>query len=164
MSHDPPALLCDRMLGALARWLRLAGIDTAYAAEGPHGPTDDAVLLAEASAQGRILLTRDVALAAAAGTGGLLLHSSGTLDQLREVVVALHLPLDGALQRCSRCNGLLGKGEGPPATRLLQVLPPQVQSGQWPYWVCPSCGQHYWEGSHTPKIRATLAAIALPQP
>ncbi len=51
-------LLCDHMLGSLARWLRLMGYDTAYPEPGP-----DRDLIDRARKEGRILLTRDKELA-----------------------------------------------------------------------------------------------------
>src|SRR5688572_21316313 len=44
--------------GSLVRALRAAGYDVVYAMEGPPG-VDDAIILAEAFAQGRLVLTED---------------------------------------------------------------------------------------------------------
>jgi len=52
-------LLCDEMLGSLARWLRLLGVDVAYV-QGVH----DDVLAQQARDEDRVLVTRDAALAA----------------------------------------------------------------------------------------------------
>src|SRR5215218_7926976 len=54
--------LCDEMLTRLARLLRAAGYDTYLAADGEP----DAELIKTARREGRILLTRDKRLAAAA--------------------------------------------------------------------------------------------------
>ncbi|HET6970054.1 MAG TPA: DUF5615 family PIN-like protein, partial [Phenylobacterium sp.] len=54
--------LCDEMLVRLARLLRAAGYDTYLAADGE----DDADLIKTARREGRILVTRDKRLAAAA--------------------------------------------------------------------------------------------------
>src|SRR5437763_5172813 len=55
-------LFCDEMLRRLGRWLRAAGYDTAIA----EGGLADAALIARCAAEGRILVTRDRRLAAAA--------------------------------------------------------------------------------------------------
>ena len=51
-------LLCDHMLGSLARWLRFMGYDTAYPEVGP-----DRTLIERVRSEDRILLTRDKELA-----------------------------------------------------------------------------------------------------
>lgn len=53
---DPlrPRFLVDNMMGRLARWLRVVGVDAGY----QHESNPDAIV-AKASAEGRILLTRD---------------------------------------------------------------------------------------------------------
>jgi uncharacterized protein with PIN domain len=48
-------LLCDQMLGTLAKWLRLIGFDTFYATK----EMDDSELLQIAKKEKRIILTRD---------------------------------------------------------------------------------------------------------
>jgi hypothetical protein len=49
-----PRFVLDVHLGTLARWLRLAGVDTAYAND-----ADDDALIEQANATRRVLLTRD---------------------------------------------------------------------------------------------------------
>jgi uncharacterized protein with PIN domain len=58
---QPPQvkILCDHMLGSLAKWLRLLGYDTVYPA-----PLEDRAMAAKAYDEGRVLLTRDKDLAA----------------------------------------------------------------------------------------------------
>ena len=51
--------IADDMLGRLAKWLRILGYDVAYTV-----PISDAELLRRATAEGRILLTRDTRLIA----------------------------------------------------------------------------------------------------
>src|SRR5207237_8428969 len=90
-------LLCDHMLGSLARWLRFMGYDTAYPEPGP-----DRTLIARVRSEDRILLTRDKELAARA-TGAVRMRSDILDDQMREVAAALPLRLVGPLSRCSCC-------------------------------------------------------------
>src|SRR3954469_17556351 len=59
---DDMRFLCDEMLGRLARLLRAAGYDTYLAADGEP----DAELIKLARREGRVLVTRDKRLAAAA--------------------------------------------------------------------------------------------------
>jgi uncharacterized protein with PIN domain len=55
-------VLCDAMLGKLARYLRMCGYDTAYALD--RGIEADAAIGELARREGRTLLTRDADLAA----------------------------------------------------------------------------------------------------
>src|SRR5213594_4408274 len=94
-------LLCDHMLGSLARWLRFMGYDTAYPEPGP-----DRTLVERVRAEDRILLTRDKELAARV-TGAVLIRSDILEEQIREVASTLPLRLVGPLSRCSLCNEIL---------------------------------------------------------
>ena len=146
--------LCDEMLGRLARWLRLLGLDVAYVQH-----VDDATLLRVAEVEGRFLLTRDEALAAAAGPErALRVHALEPDAQLREVALALGLRPDPALllSRCSLCNASLLA-----ATRAESEghVPPWVWEAHEPSWRCPGCGKFYWRGTHTARIEDVLRSL-----
>lgn len=151
MSPPPPPLLCDEMLGQLARWLRLLGLDVAYLT-GVH----DDVLVAAAREQARVLLTRDVALAARV-PGSLLVRSLDPAEQLREVLGTLG-PVDPALRmtRCSVCNALL---EAVPRIAVEGRVPPSVWATQEAYWRCPHCARVYWRGTHAAAIEEALRGV-----
>lgn len=138
-------LLCDAMLGKLARDLRLLGYDVAYA--GPEQPDDD--VLERALAEERMLLTRDKALAHRAGPRGVLLRSAHG-EELAETLAALGLRPREAdfLSRCTEC------GERLVACSLPDLdVPADVAQA----WKCPSCGHRYWEGTHVTDMRRRLA-------
>src|SRR6266487_1748443 len=78
-------LLCDHMLGSLARWLRFMGYDTAYPEPGP-----DRTLIERARAEDRILLTRDKELATRV-PGSVAVRSDVLEEQIREVAARLAL-------------------------------------------------------------------------
>ena len=142
------------MLGRLARYLRFMGHDTAYA----KGRSDPEIA-ASAVAEGRVLLTRDRALAARV-PGSVLLTSVDLLGQLQAVREA-YPGLDWELRftRCSLCNGVLREGgTAPPKSEALS--PPRGHPAEGTrLYRCPDCGQTYWEGSHTAAIRRTLARV-----
>ena len=79
-----PRLLVDAMLGRLARWLRLMGYDAVYWRDG----SDDA-LIAAAQAEGRLILTRDHALAGRRGVSALLIEAEALDDQIAAARAAL---------------------------------------------------------------------------
>jgi len=153
-------LLCDSMLGSLARWLRLLGIDTLSVDEELGAGATDPAIADLAARQGAVLLTRDKALAASVGPRGLLIGSVVVQEQLAQVVAALRLPTTGALSRCSHCNGLLQPAVPPPPHEAERAgLPPQVARGAAPLWRCQRCGHRYWHGSHTDAILAAVRSL-----
>jgi hypothetical protein len=145
-------LLCDEMLGKLARWLRLLGHDAAYL----QG-LEDAALLALALAEDRLLLTRDAGLAARAPAGRVfLVKALEPEDQLREVVRGLDLGPAEPLSRCSVCNVPLRQAG---VEEARDRVPPAVLATHAQYWACPACARLYWKGTHVERIEAMARAL-----
>ncbi|MFH1279148.1 MAG: DUF5615 family PIN-like protein [Candidatus Eisenbacteria bacterium] len=142
----PPRLLADDMLGRLARWLRGAGLDTAYAGDG--AATDDDDILRRARREKRIVVTRDQRF-----PGGpeevIVVESRGLGDQLVEVLRRFPEfdPLARPFSRCMECNGEVRPEDDPPGR-------PAGTKG--PFTRCDDCGRLFWEGSHAPRIREKL--------
>ena len=148
--------LADANVGRLARWLRAYGYDAAYA---PH--VDDRQLIAQALAEGRLLLTRDAGLmqrrVVVRGTvRALLLVSDRVTEQLAQVVVELGLAGDRRLSRCLECNVEL---EPRPKAEVSERLPPHVRATQTRFSECPNCSRVYWPGTHWERMNARLAAL-----
>lgn len=148
MSMDEIRLLADGMLGRLARWLRLLGYDTVY-----ENHADDLELARRARAEGRILLTRDRALAARRGLRALLIESEDVQEQVRQVVETLGPPPNPALSRCSVCNTPL---EPAAPQQVADRVPPYVLQTQERFGICPECGRVYWAGTHLEHMRRYL--------
>jgi hypothetical protein len=153
MASGPPRFLIDTMLGRLAHWLRAMGYDTVY-----PGQADDHDLLHRAHRDGRLLLTRDVKLAAAAADHGCLVRSGRLEEQLTEVVARLGLAADEKawLSRCLDCNTLI---EPAPREAVRDRVPPRALSLYDTFWACPGCGKVYWQGSHADRMLERLAAL-----
>lgn len=146
-----PPLMADNMLGTLAKWLRVAGADCAYA----EGMDDEELM--EVAASGRTVLTRDRLLAQRCGEAGLYVASDDLEEQLVQVFVAWPDLMDGeVLSRCLVCNVPVE-----PATReeVSGSAPEGVLSRHDEFWRCPSCGRAYWDGTHVEDMRHRLAAI-----
>lgn len=144
------------MLGKLATYLRMCGYDTAYALD--RNLEADDRLLELAREEGRLLLTRDVALAQRAGKNGFLLESRDVTDQLRELSAAgFELEL-GEPARCSACNGELVAVE----EKSTPEYAPTVEEEA--VWRCTDCGQHFWKGSHWTSVQETLSELAESSP
>ncbi len=147
-------LLCDHMLGSLARWLRFIGYDTAY----PE-PTSDRDLIDMARREERILLTRDKELAGRV-RDAVEIRSDDLDEQIREVAAVLPLRLIDPLSRCSLCNSVLL-----PVSRnaIEELVPAGVRSRHEEFWRCPSCQRVYWQGSHWDKMVERLNHLDLPR-
>ena len=147
-------LLCDHMLGSLARWLRFMGYDTAY----PE-PTSDRDLIDLARREERILLTRDKELAGRV-RDAVGIRSDDLDEQIREVAAVLPLRLIDPLSRCSLCNSVLL-----PVSRdaIEELVPVGVRSRHEEFWRCPSCHRVYWQGSHWDKMVERLNHLGLPR-
>lgn len=141
------------MLGRLARYLRFLGYDTEYA----RNRTDSSILQ-QAKEEDRRVVTRDQGMAERSPRVVLLrsLEIEGQLLELREAFPALRREV--RFLRCSLCNALLEE-----ADRSSPRPPKGVPEGPWmsaaPIFLCPRCGQAYWEGSHTDEIRRTLERV-----
>ncbi len=141
---------CDATLGRLARWLRLAGLDTSFDPGAPPLAT-----AARARVDGRWLLTRDRALAAGAGPRVLLLQADATGRQIAELRERLPVVADAArfLTRCSCCNTPLREAA---RETVLERVPPYVAAHAARFVACPTCGRVYWPGTHVGRIVRTL--------
>jgi uncharacterized protein len=145
---DTPRFVADVMLGRLARWLRALGYDTLYYRDAP-----DRRLLAIALAEGRRLLTRDVALAGRARDAGLLVRADGLDAQIEEVARACGLDGRRPLSRCLECNGLLA-ATAPEAVR--SRVPPYTFTTHREFWTCAGCGRVFWAGTHVAGMKRRL--------
>ncbi|HEX5757928.1 MAG TPA: Mut7-C RNAse domain-containing protein [Thermoanaerobaculia bacterium] len=145
-------LFADAMLGALARWLRVLDLDTAY-----DPGLDDAALVARAAAEGRTILTRDrKLLERRLARDHLLVRFDAVPEQLRQVVEELALRPDPArlFSRCLRCNAPLA---AVPAEAARPHVPPFVARTQESFRRCPGCGRYYWRATHVARMERWLA-------
>jgi uncharacterized protein with PIN domain len=144
--------LCDEMLARLARLLRAAGYDTYLAA----GGEPDAELVRTARREGRILLTRDKRLAAAAGES-VLIGGWGVDAEARSLSRALVMDWEFApFTRCVMDNAHLREATPEEVGRL----PGHARDLPGPFRVCPACRRGYWPGSHVRRMAARLHALA----
>jgi hypothetical protein len=145
--------LCDEMLARLARLLRAAGYDAELASAGER----DAALRERAKTEGRVLLTRDRHLAAAAAPGSVLVVADRAPDQARELSAVL--PINWRLAPFTRCvvdNTLLRKATAQEIARM----PGTTGKLAGPFRACPACGRLYWPGSHVQRMAARLAGLS----
>jgi uncharacterized protein with PIN domain len=150
----PPRFAADRMLGRLARWLRILGHDVAY---GPHlgGHT----LVACARREHRILLTRDTRLLRDPQLPPhVFVRSDHFRQQLREVAAAVPLGGSPLLGRCLDCNRPLVEV---PRDEARERVPPYVAATQERFLGCTGCGRLYWGATHREHMLSELATLGL---
>ncbi len=146
--RDPlPGLLVDGTLGRLARWLRLAGYDTVFLKS-----TDHSVVMREARAAQRVIVTRDQALARRCAMRVILIMGHEVTEQLNEVECELG-PAAPAQTRCAVCNTPL---ESLSRQAAQPRVPPYVWRTQQVFHECPRCHRVYWRGSHWRGIHQLL--------
>lgn len=141
--------LLDVHLGALARRLRILGVDTAYPQE-----AGDPALVERANAERRLLLTQDRGLLKRRALwAGAYVRGTRPDDQLADVLGRFAPPLR-PWTRCTACNGdveEVGKDE------VAHALEPGTLRTQHRFARCRACGQVYWHGMHGRRLDRLVA-------
>ena len=141
----------DVHLGRLARYLRLAGFDTAY-----RTSWEDRELVDTAVAEQRILLTRDRGiLMRAVVTHGHLVRETRPRAQLREVLD--RLDLWGGVELFTRCSVCNARVEPVRKEEVRSQLPPRTAERYDEFWRCTGCGRVYWQGAHFRSLSALFS-------
>jgi uncharacterized protein with PIN domain len=137
-------ILCDQMLGSLATWLRILGIDTMY----PSNEMSDDELLHIAVEEQRLIISRDKQLIAR-GEKRMIpvleLHTTNLDEQLETVVKSVPFETDKMLSRCTLCNTQLHSVK---KDDVAGHVPPRVLESHKDFWFCPHCKKYYWMGTH----------------
>ncbi len=144
----------DEMLGKLAHWLRLAGLDVAY-----ERGIEDGVLVQRAKDEQRILLTRDTHLIQKLKPVEYLFIKH---DHLKDQFSQFHQHFPGifekhqAFSRCAECNAIL---ETLPKEKLKGKIFNYVYYTQHSFKICPHCEHVYWNATHVEKIKSKLRSL-----
>ena len=140
--------LLDVHLGALARRLRLIGVDAAYDNEAAD---DD--LVRRANAERRVLLTQDRGLLCRRQLwAGSYVHGAHPDDQLGDVLDRFAPPL-APWTRCTACNGQLREV---PKHAVEPQLEPGTRRTYHEFAQCQACGRVYWRGAHARRLQAIV--------
>jgi len=148
--NGAPRFLVDAMLGTLASRLRALGFDTAWRRD-----TADSLLLREANAEGRTVLTQDRELSEIGGPSAYLVRGKSVELQLAEVIerFALAPSEDRLFTRCSLCNTLLVPIE---KAQVQARVPERAFAHYQAFWSCAACDKIYWKGSHYDEMLEVL--------
>lgn len=148
-----PRFLLDVHLGALARRMRLVGLDTAY-----HNDCDDPVLVEQANAEHRVLLTQDRGLLHRRNLWlGAYVRGARADAQLDDVLGRFALPPLKPWTRCTACNGLLHDVD---KDEVEDRLPRGTREAVSTFARCAACGQVYWHGAHGGRLDRIVTEAA----
>lgn len=145
-----PRFLLDVHLGALARRMRLVGLDTAYAND-----LDDDALIELANSAQRVLLTKDRGLLRRRKLWlGAYVRGDRVGEQLDDVLDRF-APQLAPWTRCMLCNGRLWPV---PKRDIEQLLLPGTRRTYEEFSRCGDCGRVYWRGAHSRRLSAIVTA------
>ena len=151
---EPVRFAVDRMLGRLARWLRILGYDVAY---GPH--LGGRTLVDCARRERRLLLTRDTRLLRTCDLPPHVFVASDRFrDQLRQLAATVRLDAGEVLSRCLDCNLLLEDLSRDAAHDRVPVFVWQTTAR---FLTCPRCRRVYWPATHRAHVLEELAALGI---
>jgi hypothetical protein len=149
--------LVDRMLGKLAKALRLLGYDAIY-----DQGEDLAQLIRLAREQDRIILTRNTKLAPRRPEDRIVrVANDDPKLQLRELHEKGHIAFDEekSFSRCLVCNVLL---DGITRKEVEGKVPDFIFHNYQEFYRCSQCGRIYWPGSHQQHMQKRIKEILTP--
>ena len=146
--------VAERTLGKLAKWLRILGFDTVYAAN----VTGEELIN---TAKNRILLTRTKRIwNMIIAKEGIFITSNYPFEQLREVILALGIEKEDIrpFSRCIRCNASIRLIE---KNAVRGKVPDYIWETQNTFHTCGHCRRIYWSGSHIQRSRDIIKRLGM---
>jgi uncharacterized protein with PIN domain len=143
----------DKMLGRLAKWLRILGYDTLF---DPY--VSSATIAEQAVKEQRIFITRDPKLTKHSDPlSFFIVQSEDYRQQLREVVGHFNLDISSKLfTRCTLCNKEIVPVE---KEMVRDRIPGKSALNFEKFYECPQCKRVYWGGTHTQNTEKRLKEI-----
>lgn len=148
-------LLCDHMLGSLAKWLRIFGFDTIY----PDATMNDDLVLQIAQNEKRLLISRDKELLIRAKKSlvpVLEIYTTDLTEQLHQILKEMPFDREKILTRCTQCNTPLHTID---KEAIKDKIPEKIFQTRNEFWVCPSCSKYYWMGTHYENMREKINTL-----
>lgn len=158
-ARSRPRLIADAMLGGLAKWLRILGLDTVF-----DPSLDDPEIVDRSVEEGRTILTRDSRLILRKRAWNHVFVRSEVVDeQVSQVLdeLAIEPDPDELFSRCLRCNVPLIET---PADQAAREVPPYVARTQSRFRRCPECRRIYWRATHARRMRKRLRRMGVELP
>jgi uncharacterized protein with PIN domain len=135
--------LVDRMLGKLAKTLRLLGYDATY-----YQGEDRYQLYRIGRQEARTILTRNTKLLPKRPEDQIVhILADRPALQVRELIAKGYVTLDenAVFSRCLLCNATLGQI---PRENVEGKVPNYIFYHHQDFFQCPQCGRIYWPGTH----------------
>lgn len=146
--------LVDRMLGKLAKELRMLGYDTIY-----YRGQEAHQLIRLAREQNRTILTRNTKLIPKRPEDCMIrVSEDNPFFQLRELFQKGYISLneDNLFSRCLLCNDPLDEI---PHEEAKGKVPDFIFYQQKEFFRCPQCQRIYWQGSHLEKMQKKVEEL-----
>lgn len=139
--------ICDFMLGRLARWMRLLGLNTLY-----YNNPDDPSILHKALKEGRTILTRSKELERLENV--VIIKSENLDEQLKQIkeIIKIKTPLC----RCPECNTPLSTVD---KEEIRGKVPKYIYKIHNDFKRCPNCNRIYWKGTHYKEIKRKISEL-----
>lgn len=141
-------VLCDQMLGTLAKWLRIYGFDTFYA----NSSISDNNLIQISKDENRILISRDkelIQIARRENIKTIELKITDIDEQIKAVLKDLKFDKSNILSRCILCNSEV---KNISKDKIRENVPKRIFENNEKFWFCKHCNKIYWKGSHYEKM------------
>ncbi|MEJ5365352.1 MAG: Mut7-C RNAse domain-containing protein [Desulfosoma sp.] len=140
----------DRMLGKVAKWLRILGYDARY------GSIETASQIETLHREGIVVVTGNTRWRHLPGV--FFCEPLRVEEQCRKLAQAGLIRREEVrlFSRCLRCNRLL---EEAPKEEVGGVVPDYVYATAPSFCRCPSCGRAYWPGSHWDRMTERFRRI-----
>ena len=144
-------------MGKLAKWLRMMGYDSLF-----FNGSDDSHMVAQALAEGRVILTRDTEIMkrrviTSGRLKAVLINSEEPERQMQQLMDTLDLERQfRPFTLCLECNQPLVERS---REEVKDRVPPYVYKTQSQYMECPACHRIYWRGTHWERMTLKLKAI-----
>ncbi len=144
--------IADRMLGKLARLLRLIGYDAEYVRD----PSPEEV--EKWCNDGIFFLTRGRRFQKIKNERIYPVQENYPVHQLREVIQKFNLELEEGrfFSRCLECNKILEVADEDDVKRR---VPEFVKMTKKDFFICPSCRRIYWEGTHRVHMQEIIDTV-----
>ena len=142
------------MLGKLAKYLRIVGMDASYSSS-----LSLSQIIAAAAAEQRTVLTRRTGrLLSEKQASSYFIQSNYSYEQLQNVIGHFNLQPDSScfFTRCLLCNELLTAIE---KAAVAENVPDYVFSTINDFSQCPCCRKIYWKGTHHHNMMQRLSVL-----
>ncbi len=146
--------LADRMLGKLAKGLRILGYDTVYyRGEEPYP------MIQLARREARVILTRNSKLLPRRPEDRIIrITEDHPFLQLKELIQKRCIGADGEnpFSRCLLCNAILNEI---PWEAAEGKVPDFIYHQEKEFFQCPTCQRIYWQGSHIENMKKKVEEL-----